>query len=129
MPMTRSSVTRVLLAVPVLACVSVIAAGQASTLTASQAADHLGKQATVCGKVASGRYAQSARGQPTFLNLDAPYPNPVFTIVIWRDSREKFGAVEEKYRDKAICVTGKITSYRGEAQIVATDPKQISLKR
>src|SRR5262245_18048563 len=80
------------------------------TLSASQAKDHLGEQATVCGKVVTARYAASARGQPTFLNLDAPYPKAIFTVMMWRELREKIGAAEMKYRDKTICVTGKITS-------------------
>lgn len=45
------------------------------TLTASEAKDHIGEQATVCGKVVSTRYAESSRGSPTFLNFDQPYPN------------------------------------------------------
>lgn len=51
-------------------------------LTASEAKNHIGEEATVCGKAASARYAASSRGQPTFLNLDKPYPNPVFTVKI-----------------------------------------------
>jgi hypothetical protein len=41
-------------------------------VTASEAKDHIGEVATVCGKVASTHYAASAKGQPTFLNLDKP---------------------------------------------------------
>ena len=102
--------------------------GQAP-VPARQAKDHLGETATVCGKVATARFASGSRGQPTFMNLDVPYPNQVFTVVIWRDARVKFGTPPEvAYRDKNICVSGKITSYRGEPQIVATDPKQIAIK-
>lgn len=125
----REMLARVGVMIATVLAAGAVAAGQAGALTARQAADHLGEQATVCGKVATARYAQSTRGAPTFLNLDAPYPNPVFTIVIWKDNRDKFGKAEERYRDKSICVTGKITSYRGEAQMVATDPRQITLKQ
>ena len=99
------------------------------TLTPAQARDHLGEQATVCGKVVTARYAASARGEPTFLNLDEPYPMPIFTVIIWREQRARFGSPEILYRDKTICVTGKITSYRGDPQIEATDPKQITIRR
>jgi site-specific recombinase XerD len=44
-------------------------------LTAAEAKDHVGETATVCGSVVSTRYATGTKGQPTFLNLDKPYPN------------------------------------------------------
>lgn len=99
-----------------------------TTLSASEAASHIGEKAIVCGKVVDTRYASSSRGRPTFLNLDRPYPNQVFTIVIWGEDRNKFGEPEEKYRDKQICVTGIISSYRGVPQIQVSDPKQIQIK-
>jgi hypothetical protein len=98
-------------------------------LAANEAKDHVGEQATVCGKVASTRYAATTRGKPTFLNLDKPYPAQIFTVLIWGDSREKFGAPEEKYRDKQVCVTGKITEYRGAPEIVASDPQSIEVQK
>ena len=55
----------------------------AEPLPAGDAKNHIGERATVCGKVASERTALGSRGQPNFINLDAPYPNQVFTILIW----------------------------------------------
>jgi hypothetical protein len=52
-------------------------------LTAAEAKDHIGKKLIVCGTVVSARHATRSRGQPTFLNLDKPYPNQIFTVVIW----------------------------------------------
>src|ERR1700686_4594028 len=72
-------------------------------LSATEAKDHIGEQATVCGKVASTRYAATTRGKPTFLNLDKPYPSPLFTVLIWGENRKKLGTPEEKYRDKQVC--------------------------
>ena len=74
------------------------------TITAAEAKHHIGERATVCGKVVSTRYAESSRGSPTFLNLDQPYPNRVFTLLIWGDDRSKFGDPETAYRGKRICV-------------------------
>jgi hypothetical protein len=102
------------------------ATAQEKRLATTEAKDHIGDQATVCGKVASALYAASSRGRPTFLNLDKPYPNPVFTALIWGGNRAKFGAPEDTYRDKTICVTGKITEYRGTPQIVIFDPSQLT---
>jgi micrococcal nuclease len=102
---------------------------QVKKLTALEAKAHIGEQAKVCGKVASTRYATTTRGKPTFLNLDKPYPSQVFTVLIWGENREKFGAPEEMYRDKQICVTGKITEYRNAPEIVVSEPQDIELKK
>jgi DNA/RNA endonuclease YhcR with UshA esterase domain len=97
-------------------------------LTASEAKDHFGETATVCGTVVSARYADATKGQPTFLNLDKPFPSQVFTIVIWGDNRSKFGKPENDYNGKRVCVTGKITAYAGLPEIVAEDPKQLRIE-
>jgi DNA/RNA endonuclease YhcR with UshA esterase domain len=98
------------------------------TLTATEAKGHIGEQATVCGKVVSTRYAESSRGSPTFLNFDQPYPNQVFTLLIWGSDRSKFGDPETSYRGKRICVTGKLTSFKGVPEVVASEPAQIKMK-
>ncbi len=93
----------------------------------SEAKEHFGETATVCGEVVSTRFADSTKGQPTFLNLDKPYPNQVFTVVIWGNNRGKFGTPENDFKGKRICVTGKITVYAGLPEIVADDPQQIKV--
>lgn len=98
------------------------------SLTAVQAKDHIGEQGTVCGKVVSTRYAESSPGKPSFLNFDQPYPNQVFTILIWGSDRAKFDEPETKYRGKQICVTGKITDYKGTPEVIASDPSQVKLQ-
>jgi DNA/RNA endonuclease YhcR with UshA esterase domain len=102
---------------------------QTKKLTTAEAKDHVGDRATVCGKVASTHYAKSSKGQPTFLNLDEPYPKEVFTILIWGSDREKFGAPEDEYKGLRVCVTGKITSYRGRPEVVATERGQIEIQK
>ena len=67
-------------------------AAQTSKITAREAKDHIGEVQTVCGKVASTHFASKSKGEPTFLNLDEPYPKEVFTILIWGSDRAKFGA-------------------------------------
>jgi hypothetical protein len=102
---------------------------QTKGIAAAEAKDHLGDRATVCGKVVSTHYARSSKGEPTFLNLDEPYPKEVFTILIWGSDREKFGAPESAYKGLRLCVTGKITRYRGTPEIVATEPGQIETQK
>ena len=70
-------------------------------------------------------FASKTKGEPTFLNLDEPFPKEVFTILIWGSDRAKFGAPETKYKDARVCVTGKITNHREKPESIATDPKQI----
>src|SRR6202040_1738645 len=98
---------------------------QTNKITAAEAKDHVGETQTVCGKVASTHFAAKSKGQPTFLNLDEPYPKEVFTILIWGNDRAKFGTPETKYKDAKVCVTGKITSHREKPEIIATEPSQI----
>jgi hypothetical protein len=95
------------------------------TLPAEQAKDHVGETATVCGQVASVHYAYKTGGHPTFLNLDAPYPRQIFTVVIWGRDRPKFGAPEKRYLNKHICAKGSIRVFRGQPEIIAQSPKQI----
>src|SRR5579862_2120545 len=100
---------------------------QTNELTAGKAKDHVGEVQTVCGKVASTHFAFKTKGEPTFLNIDEPYPKEVFTILIWGSDRAKFGAPETKYKykDARVCVTGKITSHREKPEIIATEPSRI----
>ena len=96
-----------------------------TSLTPAEAKSHIGEVATVCGKVVSSRFAESSNRQPTFLNLDQPFPKQIFTVVIFATDRPKFGEPEKEFLNQTICTTGKIEDYRGLPQIVATDPKQI----
>lgn len=102
---------------------------QTGKISAAEAKNHIGEKVTVCGKVVSARFAKDSKGQPTFLNLDEPYPNHIFTIVIWGSNRDKFGNVEAKYRIKDVCVTGKIASYQGKPEIDVNDPSQIEIQK
>src|ERR1700720_3927668 len=99
--------------------------GQSGHITALEAKNPVGEKTTVCGKVASTHFASGSKGQPTFLNLDEPYPKEIFTILIWGSERPKFGTPETKYKDAKVCVTGKITSHREKPEIIATEPSQI----
>jgi len=99
-----------------------------ATYTTTQAWDHVGEEATVCGVVVSGYYAKHSRGKPTFLNLDQPYPNQKFTIVIWGENRDAFHTPEQRYKGKKVCVTGYIESFREIPQITVDSPLQIKKK-
>lgn len=114
-------------AIAVALLCSVLACAQ-SSISAGEAKNHVGEKATVCGEVASTHYAARSRGNPTFINLDQPYPNQIFTVLIWGSDRPKFGDPESTYLGKRICVTGEITLYRGTPETVAHDPSQIVVR-
>src|SRR5262245_38957530 len=113
-------------AICLLALFAISAASSASPdkITPAQAKDHVGKRATVCGVVASANFAARSSGQPTFLNLDEPYPRHIFTAVIWIEDRAKFGK-PETLKGRRVCVSGLVEDYRGKPQIVLQDADQL----
>jgi DNA/RNA endonuclease YhcR with UshA esterase domain len=116
---------RRIIAVGVFAVLWATLVNAQNSISAAEAKSHVGEKTTVCGEVASAHYAQRSRGNPTFINLDKPYPNQVFTILIWGSDRTKFDNPEQTYSGKRVCVTGKIDDYKGTAEIVVHDPSQI----
>jgi hypothetical protein len=98
----------------------------AASLSPEQAADHVGEATTVCGPVASATYMPQAPQSPTFLDLGKPFPNQIFSAIIFGGDRSKFGTPETSTRDKSICVTGTIFLYQGKPEIILHDPKQLS---
>ena len=87
------------------------------TITSQDAENYIGEVKTVRGKVASTKYASSSRGKPTFINIDASSPRHHFST-----------PPEHHYSGETIRVTGKITSYKGIAQIVVKSPSQIEIE-
>lgn len=109
----------------VLATAQPVYASSSSTFTPEQAAQAAGRTATVCGTVSSVHFAAHSNDHPTYVNLGAPYPHQVFTIVIWGSSYAVFKPRPESWMGKKICVTGRIKSYHGTPEIVAYSPDQI----
>jgi hypothetical protein len=125
MSMKRSGL---LFFLPILICLLSIAHAQ-EIISPEDAAKFIGQQKTVCGVVASAHFAARSKGQPTFINLDKPYPNQIFTVLIWGSDRGKFEKPPETlYFGKEICVTGMIQSYQGRPEIVVKEPGQIRLR-
>jgi hypothetical protein len=86
--------------------------------TAAEAKDHVGERATVCGEVVTATFARRSRNTPTFLNLDKPYPDHIFTIIVWRrDATNLLG--------RRVCATGRIALYRGRPQI--SSPSRLAI--
>jgi hypothetical protein len=108
------------------ACIICPVAARAASLSPEEAVHHVGETATVCGLVVSATYLPRAPQSPTFLDLGKPFPNQIFSAIIFGSDRSKFGALETSMRDKTVCVTGEIFLYEGKPKIIVHDPKQLS---
>ncbi len=69
------------------------------------------RDVTVCGTVVSTH--RSGRGN-VFLNLDQAFPNQIFTITIWSRDVVNFDYEPELFfKNKKVCVTGRVTQHQG----------------
>jgi hypothetical protein len=94
------------------------------SITAQDAINHIDKNVTVCSKV----YGVKATGKVTFINVGARFPNSPLTLVIFEKDRANFkGSLEDLYADKNICVRGKVVEYKGKAEIIITQPEEITV--
>lgn len=87
------------------------------TITTAKLKDYMDKEVCVVGKVVSFKIASEGKNT-NYLNIDKPYPESVFTVVISNYHLEKLNIKIEDLKDKFIYVNGKITTYKN-------DPKQI----
>ena|SRR5205807_4775433 len=117
---------RLMVALAMFASWAFVTTAAADPVNPEDAAAHIGETATVCGVVASAKYEANAKLQATLLDLGKAYPNAVFTAVVYGENRAKFGTPETSLRGRRICVAGKISDYHGKAEIVLTDPSQLT---
>jgi hypothetical protein len=122
--LTLKALTLLLLA----AWVAPRALSDSATILPAEAINHVGQMAIVCGRVASAKFAANTNGKPTFLNLDKPFPNHIFTAVIWGKDRPAFSYAPESLADRRICVSGTIEAYNGRAEIKVSGPGQIQTR-
>jgi hypothetical protein len=98
---------------------------KSQAIAPDQAKNREGEKDTVCGQIANVFYDTEANNQPTFIAMGGKYPNSVFGIIIWGDTREKFSYDLQTLNGKNICVTGTIEDYNGKPEIVVYDESQI----
>ncbi len=97
---------------------------------AVDAASVVGEQAVVCGQVVNAVFASGTGGQPTFLNLERPYPDQPFDVVIWGRDRDRFHPPPEvAWQGERICVAGPVTTHQGVPRIQVSTPAQIQSDR
>jgi hypothetical protein len=103
--------------------------GAGETIEAEEAARHLKETATVCGNVAAVQTHDEASGKPTFIAFGKPYPEQLFTGVIWGSDRSRFGTrLDTELIRRRICLTGTIVDFRGKLEIVVHEPSQLALQ-
>jgi DNA/RNA endonuclease YhcR with UshA esterase domain len=108
----------------VLSC-GFLAALQAQTATVipdTEAAQHVGQQATVEGTVVK---VFSSKNGNTFLNFGAAYPNQTFTGWIPKDSPLAADANLSTLEGKKVLITGTIDLYKGKPEIKIMSKDQL----
>lgn len=94
-------------------------------ILAKDANQYIGKTVTICDSV----YGTKSLEKLSLINLGGTYPKELLTIVINKEDIVKFSSEPASmFLGNKICVTGIITDFKGKAQIVVTEPKQIVVK-
>lgn len=86
------------------------------TILADKAKDYIDIVMLVKGKVVSIKAANDGK-TTNYINIDRPYPNSIFTVVLSNNYLEKKQIKLQDLNQKLICVKGKISIYKN-------DPKQ-----
>ena len=102
----------------------------AQAYTPEDAGKHVGDSIKVCGKIFGGRFFETSKGCPTLLNMGAAYPASPFTIMIPGDVRAKLGyAPESEWKEKNVCVLGKVILFKEKPEIIVYDMSQITIQK
>jgi DNA/RNA endonuclease YhcR with UshA esterase domain len=99
-----------------------VSAQTASVIPDTEAAQHVGHQATVEGTVV--KVFRSKNGN-TFLNFGAAYPNQTFTGWIPKGSPVAAETSLFALEGKRVRITGTITRYKGKPEIKIMSKSQI----
>jgi len=92
------------------------------TIDYTDAPAHVGDYASVKGTLVD---AYTSSSGTVFLDFCKSYKSCPFSGVIFADDAKKFGDLS-KYNGSVITLTGKISSYQGTAEIILSDPSQLS---
>lgn len=112
-----------------LGCFFSLQAFSQQTILPEEVYKYVGDTVRVCGKIYSSRYLEHSGRKPTLLNMGDKFPNQHLTVVIYGESRVKFGyKPEQTLLDRTICLYGKVELYNDKPQIVVSDPFQIKLQ-
>ena len=93
-------------------------------ISAEDAAKYIGKKVMVCSQV----YGVKELSNINFINLGEQYPDNPLTIVVFSADKGNFNQGLLIYNGKKVCVTGTIKEYKGKAEIVMSNPEEISIQ-
>lgn len=134
--MTASKTFAALLAVAVLALVVSCGSGDKYVFDASEelptyayteAIEHAGKRAVVCGEVLY--VTQRAAGDDTYLSFGKSYPNQIFAVIVQERDRSSFpDNLLGAYEKKTVCASGVIELKGRAAQITVRTGDQIAVQ-
>jgi hypothetical protein len=88
-----------------------------------EAGEYHGKLVTVKGFVADIYQSDKV----AYLNFVEKYPNNPFTGVIFASKFADFPNID-KYKNKNVEITGRVSKFKDKPQIILNDPKQIIIK-
>jgi hypothetical protein len=88
----------------------------------ADAANHYDQEMIVTGKVAQ----VTIRPTVTFLNLDKPFPNSPFAVVIFHGHSSFYGDANA-LKGKSIEIKGKIKNYRDKPEIALDSTNQLTI--
>lgn len=88
----------------------------------TEALKHIGEYASVRGTLVE---AYTSKTGTVFLDFCQSYKTCPFSGVIFADDAKQFGDLS-RYAGQIVILTGKIVSYEGKAEIVLSDPSQLS---
>jgi micrococcal nuclease len=87
---------------------------------------HIGDSVQFCTRVYKTRFFEESADQPTVLDIQANFSDPVVNVVIAGKDREQFsGAPEKKFLNKDVCITGVVTLHNNIPQINVVSRDQI----
>ena len=92
------------------------------TIDYTEAGAHIGDLASVRGTLIE---AYTSKSGTVFLDFCKSYKSCPFSGVIFADDAKKFGDLS-RYVGTTITLTGKISSYQSKAEIILSNPNQIS---
>ena len=96
------------------------------TIKLEEVSKYIGDSVMVLGKIYGGRYLPNTANKPTLLNIGAPYPNQLLTVVIYEQDRKNFEMSPEiAYKDREVFIIGRLELYNNKPQIVVRKSDQL----
>ena len=98
------------------------------TISLDSVMNYVGKEITLCAKIQSISVSKREK-KTTYINFGKPYPNQIFTVVIFEENLKNFSYIPaEQLKDKNVCLTGTIILYKDKPEIVVKNEEQIKIQ-